>query len=323
VQLRRNLTAELQADAAGVDVGAAAAAVMVRGRLVWSDAYGRARTPGAVFSLASLTKPLIAALTLRLVDEGRLSLDDTVGRWLGDAVMTRVRPVTIAQLLGHTSDLSEYLDDPRLRPALRDPRHAWSERELLRVVRRAENPEGFFSYSNSNYIVLGAILRRVSGGTVDALLRQEILSPLDLRRTALARNDDLAGKVAGGGRLGNDVWGELFTDGGAVSSAPDVARFLDALLIQRRLLRPETLRRMQTPGPDGRYGLGLMQIPLETSCRSWGHEGFYAGWDTSGTTETSSGTTIVVLLRGTGPGIASSTTLGLARVLREQGVLRC
>lgn len=54
-----------------------------------------------------------------------------------------------------------------------------------------------------------------------------------------------------------------------------------------------------------------------------GHEGFYAGWDASGTTETSSATTIVVLLRDTSPGIVRSVTLGFARVLTEQGVLRC
>jgi hypothetical protein len=92
-----------------------------------------------------------------------------------------------------------------------------------------------------------------------------------------------------------------------VSSATDVARFLDALLVRRRLLEPGTLRRMRASGPDGRYGLGLEQFSVGRSCRFWGHGGFWDGWATAGATEPTSGTTIVVLLRDADPDDASTT----------------
>jgi D-alanyl-D-alanine carboxypeptidase len=270
-----------------------------------------------------LTKPFIAVLTLRLAEERRLSLTDTVGRWLGPAVTRSVRSTTIRQLLGHTSDVADYILDPDVQAALRDPRHPWTEKELLRAMRSAGFRGGTFNYSNSNYVLLGAILRRATGGSVDALLDKEILSRLRVRRTSLRRRGGLARDVAGGGRLGTGVWGELFTDGGMVSSARDVARFLDALLVQRRLLEPQTLRRMLTPGPDGRYELGLEQSFLGGSCEFWGHGGFWDGWATAGATELTSGSTIVVLLRDAGPGDAYTTASLLAGALGRHGAVPC
>ena len=128
--------------------------------------------------------------------------------------------------------------------------------------------------------------------------------------------------MAGGGTLGTDTWGELFTDGGMVSTAPDVARFLDTLLVERRLMRPRTLRRMLTPGPDGDYGLGLTRYRVG-SCVFWGHGGFWAGWSTGAGTERTSGTTIVVLLREAGPNDSYATATALANVLGRHGVLPC
>jgi D-alanyl-D-alanine carboxypeptidase len=299
----------------------AGAAVMVRGRLVWTGALGDARGGHTVFALASLTKPFVATLTLRRVEQGRLSLGDTVGRRLGDAVPADVGQATIAQLLGHTSGLGDYFGDPAFEAAAGDPRHAWTEHELLRAIHRAAAP-GAYSYSNSDYILLGAILRRIGRRRTGAQLRDEILRPLRIEHTSLDRDPALARRFAGGSRPPDDLWGELFSAGGMAGTAPDVARFFDALLVEKRLLRPRTLERMERPGPDPAYALGLATTRLR-SCRLRGHTGFLAGWSSAAFTDSRSGTTIVVLLDGAHPGAAKATLLGLARPLRARGVVAC
>ncbi len=306
------------------DAGATAGVglVSVGGRTAWSEAVGAARGADAVFPVASITKPFVAVLALRLADQGRLRLDDEVGRWLGDDVHESLRPATIRQLLGHTSDIKDRLT-PRLEAALRDPGHRWTERELLEPMRRADDPQGAHVYANANYLLLGAILRRASRLGTDALLGREITAPLGLRRTSFRRRPELADAIPGGRRLPSYAWGELFTDGGMVSTAPELARFLHALVVERRLLRPLTLREMLAPGPDGRYGLGVTEVSTMSDCFIYGHIGTLPGWSSSAAVDARSGVAIVVLLRGaTGDDVADGSLL-LLNTLRNQGVLTC
>jgi D-alanyl-D-alanine carboxypeptidase len=294
---------------------------MVRGRLWWSGHLGAARSAQDEFLLASLTKPFIAALALRRVEQGRLSLDDTVASRLGDAVTPDVGRATVGELLGHTSGVGDYFADPGFQAAAADPHHAWTERELLGAIHRAAAP-GTYAYSNSDYILLGAILRRTGRRRTGAQLRDEILRPLRLAHTSLDREPALARRFAGGSPPPNDDWGELFSAGGMAGTAPDVARFFDALLVERTLLHPRMLRRMERPGPNPGYALGLATTRLR-SCRLRGHTGFLSGWSTAALSEPRSGATIVVLLSGAQPGAAKRTLLGLAGPLRARRVLDC
>jgi D-alanyl-D-alanine carboxypeptidase len=316
--LRESLSAALRDYPHGPGPSAATGAVMVRGRLVWSGAASAAGSPDDVFSLASLTKPFTATMVLQLAEQGRLSLRDTVGRRLGAAVPRRIHRVTIAQLLGHTSGLPDYL---RLR-ALDDSRHRWTEHELLRGIGTPRHA-GRFEYSNINYVLLGAIIRRAAGEPTGVHLRRAIAEPLGLERTSLTRSADLAEHVAGGGRISSEAWNELFTDGSLVASAPDVARFLDALLVDKRVLGEASLRRMLTPGPDGSYGLGLARV-RHGRCELWGHFGAWKEWSTAGLTDQESGTTIVVLVRGaTIPDDAPTTLLQLSSYLDAARITNC
>jgi D-alanyl-D-alanine carboxypeptidase len=319
--LRRALDRALRRGATSAGASAAEAAVAVRSHGVWSGTAGGARGPDDVFSLASVTKPFVAALTLREVQQGRLSLDDTVQHWLGTAVRPEVRTARISELLGHTSGLTDYLADPAVQRAMRDPRHRWTESELLRAIHRGSR-SGVYHYSNSDYILLGAVMRRAGGRAAGAQLRDQILHPLQLAHTSLDRAPALAKRFAGGGRPRNDHWGELFSDGGMAGTARDVTRFFDALLVGRTLLRPTLLARMLAPGPNPAYGLGLGHASLGR-CRVWGHSGFYSGWTTAAVTQLQSGVTMTVLLRGSHKGGASQTLARLARVLRRHHVLPC
>jgi D-alanyl-D-alanine carboxypeptidase len=319
--LRRALDRALRRGARSAAASAAEGAVAVRSQGVWSGTAGTARGPDAVFSLASITKPFVATLTLRRAQQGRLSLGDTVEHWLGAKVAPEVGQARINQLLGHTSGLTDYLADPAVQRAIQDPRHRWTETELLHAIHRGSRP-GVYRYSNSDYILLGAILRRTGGRATGVQLRDEILRPLQLTHTSLDREPALARRFAGGGRQQNDHWGELFSDGGMAGTAREVTRFFDALLVGRTLLRPTLLARMLVPGPNRSYGLGLARASLGR-CRVWGHTGFYTGWTTAAVTQQQTGVTITVLLRGSHKGGASQTLVALAHALRSHHVLPC
>ncbi|MDX6724854.1 MAG: D-alanyl-D-alanine carboxypeptidase [Solirubrobacteraceae bacterium] len=319
-KLRRPLERALTRGAREVGASGATAAVMVRGRLVWSGSSGAARGAGTVFLLASLTKPFVAALTLRRVEQNRLSLDDTVAVRLGDAVPSDVGRATVGQLLGHTSGLSDYFADPGFEALATDPGHNWTEPELLRAIHRASGP-GAYHYSNSDYILIGAILRRIGGRPTGVQLRDEILRPLRIAHTSLDREPALEREFVGGAAPPQDDWGELFSAGGMAGTAPDVARFFDALLVERTVVHPRSLARMERAGPNPDYGLGLAATRLG-SCRLRGHTGFLSSTSTAAFSDARSGTTIVVLLSGAQPGTAKRVLLGLARTVGRR-VLPC
>lgn len=284
-----------------------AGAVLDRGRVVWTGASGPGARAGDVYSLASLSKTYVAALTVELAEAGRLSLDAPIGGWLAGRVPEAAASVTVRELLDHTSGLPDYLDDPAIARGLRDSRHRWTEAELLGAVRAPED-RGTFAYSNTNYVLLGAILRRVEGRGVAASLRARILAPLGLRGTSLARSARLARRVAGGRRLPNDVWGPLWTDGGIVASAADVGRFLAALVVRERVVGPAALGEMLTDG----YGLGIYAVTLD-GARYYGHDGSYGGWESEGLSSPATGRTYVVLAHGGGVGGPARAVRGLTR----------
>jgi D-alanyl-D-alanine carboxypeptidase len=267
------------------------------------------RTPMRVtdrFRVFSITKTFVAAVVLQLVGEGRMSLDDTVERWLpglvpGGAV------ITVRQLLNHTSGLFDYIDDGDdriLRPYLRgDVTHFTPPRRIVEVA--TSHPPHFppgtrHRYSNTNYIVLGLIVQAVTGDSLTAEMRRRILQPLRLRATTFdARASRIRGRhahgyaaIGPGGRVQElDVLSSslAWAAGALVSTARDVARFYRALL-QGRLLPPTLLREMEATvpaGPAGAYGLGLLQtgtldiapnyrLPCADSV--WGHDGSLGGW---------------------------------------------
>jgi D-alanyl-D-alanine carboxypeptidase len=276
-----------------------AGAVLDHGAVVWIGADGPGAEPTDVYSLASLTKTYVAALTVRLAERGRLRLRTPIGRWLAGAIPPAAAAVTVRELLDHTSGLPDYLDDARLAEAFEDPRHHWTEAELLRAV-RAPRRRGRFAYSNTNYLLLGAILRRLEHRSVAVSLARAVLRPFGLTSTSLARGSQLAARVAGDRRLPNDVWGPLWTDGGIVASVEDVARFLSALVAEGTLLGRAAREDMLGP-PDGNYALGIYSVRLR-GATYWGHDGSYGGWESYALSSPATGLTFVVLAHGGGSG---------------------
>jgi D-alanyl-D-alanine carboxypeptidase len=240
------------------------------------------------FRIGSVTKTFIATVVLQLVGEGKLSLDDSVERRL-PGLVPNGRNITIRQLLNMTSGLYDYLEDPRIfRPYLAgDFGYAWSPEQLAAIGVSHEPlfaPGKGWSYSNTNYILLGLIVEKATRHSLGAELARRIFAPLHLRSTSFDTQPRIAGRHAHGyyrdGKTLLDTSlvnpSHSWAAGAIVSTADDVASFYRALS-RGRLLRPELLRAMRTTVAG--YGLGLGRLPMPCGT-TWGHAGKVVGYTT-------------------------------------------
>jgi D-alanyl-D-alanine carboxypeptidase len=247
--------------------------------------------PDDRFRIGSITKTLVAAIVLQLVEEGQLTLEDRVGNWLPH-LLPNGEEITLRHLLQHTSGLPDYVDLPELRSGA-----AYGPRELIELALTnspaREAPGIRFSYASTNYLVLQLVIESATGSTLAHELERRIFRPLQLDDSSFAplrisgphargyRAPSHAGIVTGTpvATSGEDAawaWGA----GAVVSSADDLARMFRALLGES-LVTPERLEEMQSVVPAGRnkYGLGLASFP--TPCGpAWGHTGNVGGYVT-------------------------------------------
>ena len=282
---------------------------------------GEALTQEHRFRIASVTKTFVAALALQLVEEGVLELDGDAGPIAEGA--------TVRQLLNHTAGFPNFEDDviAMFEPYRRDPAHRseLGPDEMLAAVkarpRRFPPGEGW-SYSGSNFQILGLIIEDATGSILRDELKRRILDPLQLADTELPPDGrPVAGMPRGylppdnplipGPELVDVTDLDLPFDpagGGMVSTARDVAAFLEALLGGRLLSpqsRAELLRTVPSDWPESdAYGLGiervtsLMGISPSPCGPAWGHFGFSAGYGTIVLASESGDRRVVVLTNG-------------------------
>lgn len=245
------------------------------------------------FRIGSVTKTFVATVVLQLVDEDRLSLDDTVEKWL-PGLVPGGRTISVRQLLSHRSGLYDYVEDPKVfAPYNQDPAHVWEPRRLVEIA--LAHPAPFapgqrFAYSSTNYLLLGLIVEAATGTRLEQQLRERVFEPLGLHQTTFAprfvRGPSMHGHrspshqgVITGPAVDTDREAASWTwaAGAIVSSADDLRRFF-ALLLDGRVLPAKLLREMETVGPAGglRYGLGM--AAFATPCGdAWGHTGNVQG----------------------------------------------
>jgi D-alanyl-D-alanine carboxypeptidase len=253
------------------------------------------------FRIASNTKTFMAAVVLQLVAEGRLSLTDTIERHLPGLIRGNGNDgsaMTVRQLLQHTTGLFDYQAEWAPTPESfeqRRYRHFEPTELVSMALRHPPNhaPGARHSYSNTNYVVLGMIIQRVTGNTWATEVERRLIIPLRLTHTSVPGDDpsmplphvrgyqqwfpsDLVTDATEQNRSGSDAAGAI------ISTTADVGRFFRALL-SGRVLKPAQLAEMQTvvPVADGRqtgYGLGL--VPFQLSCGGvyWGHGGQTTGY---------------------------------------------
>jgi D-alanyl-D-alanine carboxypeptidase len=263
---------------------------------------GRPMRPGLHFRAASLAKSLVATVVLQLAAEGRLSLHDTVARWL-PGILPYGDRVTIRQLLNHTSGVPDYAPMPilALYGSWQARFRAWTPQELVGLV--ASQPPDFppgtaWSYSNTGYVLLGLIVEAVTGNSLGQELHRRILRPLGLRDTFFPVNSpgipgpksrgyslplSPQGPVLHGPLLDITVYNPswAWAAGNLISNLDDLTRFFRALL-GGRLLPPRLLAAMTTTVPTPRpgidWGLGLMVIERPAG-RLLGHDGDIPGYN--------------------------------------------
>ncbi|WP_432519289.1 serine hydrolase domain-containing protein [Kineococcus sp. SYSU DK006] len=254
--------------------------------------------------VGSTTKTFTAVAVLQLVGEGRVQLDAPVETYLPGLVRGQGvdgRAVSVRQLLQHTSGLPEYTtafagDFFAVRELYSDPR------DLLDIALRqpaVDAPGTRWQYCNTNYVLAGLLIQRVTGRPCTEEVTRRVIAPLQLRDTSFpaAGERGIAGEHPRGyhadapGAPQRDItdldpsW--AWSAGGLVSTLADLNRFYLALL-GGRLLAPEQLRQMRTtveaPGTweGARYGLGLFSTPLSDGRLYWGHGGDIPGYETRG-----------------------------------------
>ncbi|MGA2738427.1 MAG: serine hydrolase domain-containing protein [Bryobacteraceae bacterium] len=278
-QLPPAVTAKIDAAAeqALADSGAPSVSITVvkSGRIAYLKAYGNARlkpataaAPEMRYSIGSVSKQFMAGAILMLVEEGKLSLDDKVGRYLPN--LTRADEVTIWQLLSHTSGYQDYYPLDYVAPFMQKPVTA---DEILKTW--AGKPLDFdpgtrWQYSNTNFVAAGRILERVTGKPFAAFMRARIFGPLEMNSVIDLDEKSLADSDAAGyTRFGlgparpvaPEGRGWLFAAGELAMTARDLARW-DISLIDHTLLKPSSLDALMNPvrlkngAPTG-YALGV------------------------------------------------------------------
>jgi len=270
----------------------------------WRGADGTAERGGsapattdAPFRIASITKVFVAVVVLQLVEEGKLGLDDPVSTHLASYTL---EPVTIRQLLNHTSGIPDYTLATGFNKQLLEHRdRRWTTAEVLALVQGKEPqfPAGTgYAYSNTGYILLGEVINSTTGTSWAHQVRRRILDPLGLDGTYIAGSEPPLKPVVPGyfdadndGQLENVETGRPWTAletsegpaGAIVSTMPDLLVFGDALF-RGRLLENSTLQQMVADGPFHprftNYGLGMEILRPDYRTTVWGHGGFLPGF---------------------------------------------
>jgi len=293
-------------------VPSASVAVIQDDHIVLLRAYGQAHvepalpaTPAMRYSIGSVSKEFLAATIMLLVEQGKLTLDDPVAKYF--PALTDASQVRIRDLLTHTSGYrdywpQDYVPAPMLQPITRDQLlHDWATQPLDFA------PGTQYQYSNTGYVIAGAIVEQISGQALMDLMRQRIFEPLGMNSVL----DINLGRLEPG-----DAWGYLrytlgpprlapkegagwlFGAGELAMTAQDLARW-DLALMDGKLLAPASFAAMSSTrvlanGTSANYGLGL-SVYMESGRRVLEHSGEVSGFVSQNTLYPDQKSAIIVL----------------------------
>jgi len=304
-------------------IPSASVAVVQGGKLVYTHAYGLARldpatpaTPDMRYSIGSISKQFTAAAILLLQEEGKLSLDDAVGKYVPG--LTRGNEVTIRQILSHTAGYQDYWpEDYVMTPMLQ----AESAQQILDTW--AKKPLDFepgtqWQYSNTNFVIAGQIVENITGHPLMDLLTTRIFRPLGMK--SVWNSDELKLTQADATAYYRHALGPLrvapkegrgwmFAAGELAMTAHDLALW-DQSLIARSLLKPESYKQMFTEiklkdGKSTHYGLGVA-VQDRGGHRCIEHSGEVSGFVSDNEVFVDDGVAVAVLTNQDAVGAAST-----------------
>ncbi|MBB4979453.1 MULTISPECIES: serine hydrolase domain-containing protein [Streptomyces] len=289
-------------DAAVADGVPGAVAQARDGRDQWTGTAGD-RKGNDRYRVGSITKSFTATVLLQLQAEGRIDLDDPVEKWLPGVVRGNGhdgREITVRQLLNHTSGIYSYTSDPGFQekvfgPGFLEHRYdTWTPQQLVSVA-MAHKPDfapgAAWNYSNTNFVLAGMVIEKVTGRPYGQAVENRIIKPLKLRATSVPGtrsampqpsspaysklSRDANAPVHDVSALNPSIAGSA---GEMISDSRDLQTFYRALLGGRLLTKDglkemTTTVRMSADDPNAGYGLGLMEQKLSCGKEVWGHGG--------------------------------------------------
>jgi CubicO group peptidase (beta-lactamase class C family) len=290
-----------------------------RGQVLLTKGYGLANVelnvpvkPETIFQSGSVGKQFVSAAIMMLVEEGKLSLDDSITKYFPEAPASW-KPILIKNLLSHTSGLSEYESGDRIGP--KGPfymRLDYTEDELVKNIEAMPiewAPGEKWDYRNTNYVLLGVLIHKLTGKPYYEFLGERIFKPLGMVSTRLISDRDIIPNRAAGyeienGQLKNQEWvSPTFNstaDGTLYYTVIDLAKW-DAALYGTQLLKQSSLDRIWTvyplndgkPNPAG-YGFGWM-IGKQNEHKRIEHGGAWQGFTCNISRYPDDSLTVVVL----------------------------
>lgn len=342
------LKARIDAIAQGVlvqrGVPSASVAVVQGGKLVYTHAYGLAHispdksaTPNMRYSIGSISKQFTAAAILMLQEQGKLKLDDPVGKYVPS--LTRGDEVTIREILSHTSGYQDYWPEDYLMTPMMKPASA---QEI--IDKWAKKPLDFepgtkWQYSNTNFVIAGLIVEKVSGEKLMDFLVEHIFRPLGMKSvwdsdaTKLTETDatPYIRYALGPLRLApKEGRGWMFAAGELAMTPHDLALW-DESLMKRSLLKPESYKEMFTEvklknGQGTHYGLGV-EVQQRDGHLSIEHSGEVTGFVSDNEVLVDDGIAVAVLTNHMAGGaeeiaqLAAATVAGTKRTATEEQAL--
>jgi D-alanyl-D-alanine carboxypeptidase len=269
------------------------------------------------FRVGSVTKTMISTVVLQLVDEGQLSLDDTLSKLL-PVTVRNADVMTIRQLLNHISGVPNYTDDPAFISAiLADPARVWTDAELVAVTNNRlpsflPGANGRWEYSNTNYILLGMVIESIAGAPIGSILQSRIFGPLGMSSTFFPTTTDTPAPFSRGyydlpGSPNADVASLLSPStagaaGAVVSNAEDLMVWSEALASGQLLSVKSHAQQVEVVAASG---IAAYAMGAETFGHWIGHSGDVPGYETDMFTRPGVGTIVVLVNKTTQSGGSS------------------
>ncbi|GAC1611337.1 MAG: serine hydrolase domain-containing protein [Aquirhabdus sp.] len=271
-----------------------------------------ANTPQTKFRLASVTKQFTAASILMLSERGKLKLDDKISAYLPDTPPSW-GDITVFHLLTHTSGIQNFTELPEFMAIMTLPRKSNETLDLVRSLPLDFQPGEKFRYSNSGYVVLGALIEKISGQSYESFLEENIFKPLEMHDSGYDSTKEVIAHRAAGysfkdghfENVGYIDMGVPFSAGALYSTTVDLLRW-ERGLYNGKLLTAESLKKMTTPYKDD-YACGLF-VKKYNGSREFFHVGGINGFSTSLAYRPDDDLYIIVLsnLESSSPAILSS-----------------
>ena len=317
---------------AATGVPSASIAIVEDSQLAYAQSYGEARldpsTPARSemrYSIGSISKQFTATAILLLQEQGKLSLDDKVAKFIPN--LTRANEVSIRQLLSHTSGYQDYWPQDYVPPFMLQPITADRILDLWAHKPLDFDPGTRWQYSNTNFVIAGVIAEKASGMPPLDFLHKNIFDPLGMTSVTNTDQEKLGDADATGymryalgplRRSPKEGRGWLFAAGELAMTAADLAKW-DISIINQKVLKPSSYKEFETEvrlnnGAGTEYGLGV-DVTIESGRRVLRHGGEVSGYTSQNTVFPDDRVAIVVLTNQDAVGAPAQIAQDIAPLL--------